>query len=105
MACFFSIRSACANPVVFEPALKANHKRLVLVASDHEYRSEETIPALARILARHHGFHCTVLFGLDKNGDIEAGASNIPGLESLRDADGMVLFTRFLALPPNRCSI
>ena len=55
-------------------------KHLVLIASDHEYRAEETIPALARILAVHHGIDCTVLFGLDEKGEIQAGISNIPGL-------------------------
>jgi putative membrane-bound dehydrogenase-like protein len=100
--CLLSSHRVFANPVIFEPAKNTNHKKIVLVASDHEYRSEETIPALARILAQHHGFHCTVLFGLDKNGEIEAGASNIPGLESLEKADGLVMFTRFLALPPEQ---
>ena len=61
--------------------------------------AEETIPALARILAVHHGIDCTVLFGVDQNGEIQAGISNIPGLEALKKADGMVIFTRFLALP------
>ncbi|HIK92089.1 MAG TPA: hypothetical protein EYG03_08940, partial [Planctomycetes bacterium] len=74
-------------------------KHLVFIASDHEYRGEETLPAMARILAVHHGFDCTVLFGLDENGEIKAGESNIPGLEALESADGMVMFTRFQALP------
>ena len=77
-------------------------KHLVFVASDHEYRAEESCPALARILAKHHGFKCTVLFGVDKNGFIKAGASNIKGLEALKNADGMVIFTRFLNLPDDQ---
>jgi hypothetical protein len=89
-----------ANPLVYPASSPANGKKLVLIASDHEYRAEETIPALARILAKHHGFECTVLFGLDEQGEIEAGASNVPGLEALADADGLVIFARFLALPP-----
>ena len=40
-------------------------KHIVFLAGDHEYRSEETLPALARILAKHHGFKCTVLFSVD----------------------------------------
>jgi len=88
-----------ANPVIYKAGDPSKGKKLVFVASDHEYRAEETLPALARILAVHHGFDCTVLFGLNGNGEIEAGASNIPGLEALKDADGMVIFTRFLALP------
>ena len=91
-----------ATPLEYHAASSANGKKLVLIASDHEYRAEETIPALARILAKHHGFNCTVLFGLNKEGKIKAGASNVPGLEALADADGLVIFTRFLALPPDQ---
>ncbi|MFM9194529.1 MAG: hypothetical protein ACKOWG_02060, partial [Planctomycetia bacterium] len=39
-------------------------KRVVLVSGDEEYRSEEALTQLARILARHHGFHCTVLYAI-----------------------------------------
>tara|TARA_R110002096_G_scaffold39182_15_gene107432 strand:+ start:1529 stop:2608 length:1080 start_codon:yes stop_codon:yes gene_type:complete len=90
-----------ANPVVYKAQgddKKAKH--LVFLASDHEYRSEETLPALARILAKHHGFDCTVLFGVDpETGTIVAGQSNVPGMEALESADGLVIFARFLALP------
>ncbi len=100
LACLVS--TSLANPVNYAASEPSRGKRLVLIASDHEYRSEETIPALARILSKYHGFDCTVLFGLNGAGEIEAGASNIPGLEALRDADGVVMFTRFLALPPEQ---
>ncbi|MEM9282146.1 MAG: hypothetical protein AAGA96_09985 [Verrucomicrobiota bacterium] len=90
-----------ANPVVYKAEGEGRKDlHLVLIASDHEYRSEETIPALARILTKHHGFDCTVLFGLvPDDGTILGGQSNIPGMEALDDADGMVFFARFLALP------
>ncbi len=89
-----------ANPVHYKASEdNAKGKHIVFIASDHEYRGEETLPALARILAKHHGFDCTVLFGLDENGEIKAGESNIPGLEALETADAMVMFTRFQALP------
>lgn len=100
LAGFYSV--ALANPVVYRGGEDAKGKKIVLIASDHEYRAEETIPALARILAKHHGFDCTVLFGLDANGEIEAGASNIPGMEALKNADGLVIFARFLAPPPEQ---
>ena len=77
-------------------------KHIVFVASDHEYRAEETCPALARILAQHHGFKCTVLFGVNEQGEIKAGASDIKGLEALEKADLMVIFTRFLDLPDDQ---
>lgn len=74
-------------------------KHIVFLASDHEYRAEETCPALARILAKHHGFKCTVVFGVDKDGFIEAGSSRVSGLEALGKADLFVIFARFLNLP------
>lgn len=75
-------------------------KNIVLIASDPEYKSEEALPELARILAKHHGFKCTVLFGIDKTtGEIAPGNSNIPGTEALKDADLLVIFTRFQNLP------
>ena len=79
-------------------------KHLVFIASDHEYRAEQSCPALARILAKHHGFKCTVLFGVDENGVIEAGASDIKGLDSLKTADGVIMFARFLDLPDDQMS-
>ncbi|MDF1858948.1 MAG: ThuA domain-containing protein [Verrucomicrobiales bacterium] len=92
--------AAMANPVCYEANPEnAKGKHIVFIASDHEYRGEETLPAMARILAKRHGFDCTVLFGLDENGEVKAGESNIPGLEALEKADLMVLFTRFQALP------
>lgn len=69
---------------------------------DHEYRSEETCPALARILAKHHGFKCTVVFGVDDEGHIKAGSSKIKGLEALKDADLFFIFARFLNPPDDQ---
>jgi type 1 glutamine amidotransferase len=76
-------------------------KKIVLVSGDEEYRSEQALPQLAKILARHHGFDCIVLFAIDpKDGSINPDKSdNIPGLEELDSADLMVLFTRFRDLP------
>ncbi|MGB0742992.1 MAG: ThuA domain-containing protein [Opitutales bacterium] len=74
-------------------------KHIVFLASDHEYRSEESCPALARILAKHHGFKCTVVFGTDDNGHIKAGSSMIEGIEALRDADLFFVAARFLNPP------
>ena len=73
----------------------------MLIAGDQEYRSEESIPALAQILAVRHGFHCTVLFSVNRQtGQIDPNTiDNIPGLEALRRADLVVLFARWLELP------
>jgi type 1 glutamine amidotransferase len=75
-------------------------KHIVFLAGDHEYRSEESLPALARILARHYGFKCSVFFTTDpKTGFIEPGSSNIAGLEALKTADLLVIFLRFQDFP------
>src|SRR5262245_43706607 len=75
-------------------------KHIVLVSGDEEYRSEEALPQLGKILARRHGFKCTVLLAIDPNdGTINPNISNIPGLEALKTADLMVIFTRFRDLP------
>src|SRR4051794_33388587 len=76
-------------------------KRVVLVSGDEEYRSEQALPQLAKILAERHGFDCTVLFAIDpKDGTINPNVqTNIPGLEALDSADLMILMTRFRDLP------
>jgi hypothetical protein len=75
-------------------------KHIVLVSGDEEYRSEEALPQLGKILAVHHGFKCTVLFAIDpKDGTINPNLSNIPGLEALKTADLMIIATRFRNLP------
>ena len=75
-------------------------KHIVLIAGDDEYRSEEPMPQLGRILAARHGATCTVLFAVDpKTGFIDPSANNIPGLAALDKADLMVIFTRYRELP------
>jgi hypothetical protein len=79
-------------------------KHVVLVSGDEEYRSEEALPQLAKILSTHHGFKCTVLFAIDPaTGVIDPNRNdNIPGLEALASADLMILFTRFRDLPDDQ---
>jgi hypothetical protein len=79
-------------------------KHIVLIAADQEYRSQESIPALARILATRHGFECTVLYSINRQtGKIDSSVTdNVPGLDALRTAEVMVLFARFLELPDDQ---
>ena len=101
MATLAVASSAFAGPLVYEGGDgPGKGKSVVLIASDHEYKSEEALPELGRILAKHFGFKCTVLFGVNKEtGVIVPGDSNIPGTEALKNADLMVIFTRFQNLP------
>jgi len=75
-------------------------KHIVLLAGDHEYRGEESLPELARMLAKHYGFTCSVFITTNaETGSIEPGSSNISGLEALRSADLMIVFLRFQDFP------
>ncbi len=79
-------------------------KHVVLIAGDEEYRSEESFPQLARILSTRHGFRTTVLFAVDpETGVINPHVrDNIPGLKALRDADLMIILTRWRVLPDDQ---
>lgn len=71
-------------------------RHVVLLAGDEEYRSEEALPQLAKILARRHGFTCTVLFSVNERGQIDPTAtSRQPGLRALAKADLCILMLRF----------
>ena len=76
-------------------------KHIVLIAGDEEYRSEEAMPMLGKILAVRHGFKCTVLFSINpEDGTIDPmNQNNIPGLAQLQSADMMFISTRFRELP------
>lgn len=86
-------------------------KHIVLIAADQEYRSEQSMPMMAKILGTHHGFDCTVLFCVNEKGEVdptmpvypEKGQPlkehHIPGLEHLASADLVIFFTRLLTLP------
>jgi hypothetical protein len=103
--------------------LPGNGKHIVLIAADQEYRSEESMPMLGKILSQHHGFDCTVLFSMNKdnkidpkvmdyislkdaNGKVVRDANgkvkrvflhgHIPGLDNLDNADLMIISSRFV---------
>lgn len=101
----FSLRAVAAG-VTYEGKHGPGHgKYVVLIAGDDaEYHSEEALPQLAKILAVHHGFKCTVLFSINpKDGTIDPREKrNIPGLEALRKADLMILFMRWRDLPDDQ---
>ena len=84
-------------------------KHIVLIAADQEYRSESALPMLAKVLAKHHGFHCTVLFSVNDKDEVDPTKKirwedktvthNVPGLEHLAKADLVILFSRLISLP------
>lgn len=85
------------NTVVWEGADGVGAgKHIVFIAGDHEYRGEESLPALARILAKSYGFKCTFIVTTDEEtGEIQPGSDHITNLKVLKGADLMVVFLRF----------
>lgn len=84
-------------------AQSVSNPHLVFVTGDEEYRSEESMPMLARILKRDYGFDVSVCYAVNEEGFIDPNVlDNIEGLEQLEDADMMVLFTRFRVLPDSQ---
>lgn len=83
------------------PGADEKAPKVVLIAGDEEYRSEEALPQLAKILNKHFGLKTVVLFPIDpKNGEINPNVNNnIPGTDELRDANLMIIGLRFRNLP------
>jgi hypothetical protein len=100
--CCFTFRSLQAAEWLSYPGGEGpgEGKHIVFIAAEESYRSELSMPLMARILARH-GFRCTVLFAIDpKTGTIDPRVNNnIPGLEQLESADLLVAFLRWRELP------
>jgi hypothetical protein len=82
------------------PADRANGKTIVLLSGDEEYRSEESLPQLGKLLADRHGFRCHVLFAQDADGTINPdNQTNVPGMHLLGGADLVINQFRFRELP------
>src|SRR3954462_1477523 len=77
-----------------------NGRHVVLLAGDEEYRSEEGLPMLGKILSQRHGFDCRVLFSVDPDGTIDPkNGASLSDAEALDSADAIVMLLRFRAWP------
>jgi hypothetical protein len=75
-------------------------RHVVFLTGDEEYRSEEGLPMLAKILSQRHGFECTVLFALDPDGTINPNnRTSLSDSEALDSADAMVMLLRHRTWP------
>ena len=102
LALVFTNLASAKDWVVHEGQSGAGQgKHIVFLSGDEEYRSEEGLPMLAKMLATRHGFKCTVLFAINpKDGTIDPNTqTNIPGLAALDSADLCVILLRFRELP------
>lgn len=95
------IIAATAAPLVYDgDSGPGKGKHIVLLAGDEEYRSEEYLPQLARILAFRHGFKATVLFSVNEQGEIDPeNQKSLDHPEVLDTADALVLGLRFREWP------
>ena len=92
------LRAAAPTSLVFTPpaSVKAQGKHVVLLSGDEEYRSEEAMPMLAKILSQRHGFKCTVLFALDPDGTINPNnQKSLADSTALDSADAIIFGLRF----------
>ena len=82
-------------------------KKIVLLSGDEEYRSEETNPMLAKILSQRFGFDCSVLFSMSGDGKYidPNNQKSMVGIEELKDADLMIIGTRFRQLDDEAYSV
>jgi len=75
-------------------------RHIVFLTGDEEYRSEEGLPMLAKILSQRHGFKTTVLFSLDPDGTINPkNTKSVSNPAALDTADAVVMLLRFRNWP------
>ena len=88
------LASSCSRKLDFRS------KHIVFVSGEEEYRSEESFPMIARILVRETGAKVSFCFSVDSSGYIDPNNTrHIAGLQKLKDADLMIIFARFRAMP------
>ena len=97
---------ASESSLVFEPKSGAGQgKHIVLIAGDEEYRSEEALPMLAKILSQSHGFKCTVLFSAAEDGTITPNdGTSLTNPEAIDKADLIITSLRFRNWPEESLS-
>ena len=73
-------------------------QHVVFVTGDDEYRSEYSMPMIARILEVRHGLKTSIAYARPT----PQTKDNIEGLEALRTADLAVFFLRWRQLPDHQ---
>ncbi len=94
--------AAAQSTLVLNPpaGVAPKNQHVVLLSGDEEYRSEESLPMLAKILSQRHGYRTTVLFALDPDGTINPdNQQSLPGSEALATADVIIMALRFRNWP------
>lgn len=94
--CSLGTSLAATNHLTMEgPEGPGKGKHLVFLSGDEEYRSEEAMPMMAQVMAKH-GFRCTVLFSLNPDGTVNPdNGANLAYSEALDSADAIIMSLRF----------
>ena len=75
-------------------------KHIVFLSGDEEYRGEEGLPMMAKIMSQRHGFKCTVLFSLNDKGEIDPNnQKSLSHPQALDTADAIIMLLRFRTWP------
>ncbi len=104
IAALVATASAQSTLVLNPPAgVTPKNKHVVMLSGDEEYRGEEALPMLAKILSQRHGFKSTVLFPLDPDGTINPdNQKSLAGAEALDTADLIIIALRFRNWPDDQ---
>jgi hypothetical protein len=96
-----SAPQASDTSIVYEGKSGAGKgKHVVFLAGDEEYRSEEALPMLAKIVSQRHGFKATVLFSVAADGTIDPkNTRSLSNPQALETADAIVMLLRFRNWP------
>ncbi len=71
-------------------------KHVVFLSGDEEYRGEECLPVLAKILSDKHGFKTSVCFATGKDGTVDPNVNTtLSGSAALDSADAIVILLRW----------
>jgi len=101
-----SLESYAADRLEFKsPHATDTTKHIVLIAGDEEYRTEESMPMLAKILSARQDYNCTVLFSFGPDGADYIDPNNqqgLRGLDALDSADLLIIGTRFRRPSPEQ---
>ncbi|MEC8928229.1 MAG: hypothetical protein VX705_03365, partial [Verrucomicrobiota bacterium] len=96
-----SFAQAADDHIVYKPKDgPGGGKHIVFLCGDEEYRGEEGLPMMAKILSQRHGFKCTVLFSLNDKGEIDPNnQKSLSNPKVLDSADAIVMLLRFRTWP------
>ncbi|MBN2294084.1 MAG: hypothetical protein JXM70_16780, partial [Pirellulales bacterium] len=98
---FAALFAGASNPTAQAADAKAPPKIVFLVSEDpNNYEATRTMPVFAKMLTDKYGCKCQVITG---TGDPKA--FSFPGLETIKDADLLVIFFRRRAISPEQYAL